>query len=56
MCRLFTCAGREYHASLIAGQGQHLRAILRRLGQEALRENGDWLLLHRERPTEMHVG
>jgi hypothetical protein len=56
MCRLFTCAGREYHASLLAHQAHHLRAILRRLGQEALRENGDWLLLHRERPTEMHVG
>ena len=56
MCRLFTCAGREYHASFTANQPHHLRAILRRLGQEALRENGDWLLLHRERPTEMHVG
>jgi hypothetical protein len=56
MCRLFTCAGREYHAALAANQPQHLHAILRRLGQEALRENGDWLLLHRERPTEMHVG
>jgi hypothetical protein len=56
MCRLFTGAGREYHAALGADQTHHLRAILRRLGQEALRENGDWLLLHRERPTEMHVG
>jgi hypothetical protein len=56
MCRLFTCAGREYQAALAANQPQHLHAILRRLGQEALRENGDWLLLHRERPTEMHIG
>jgi hypothetical protein len=56
MCRLFSSAGREYHAALTANQPHHLRAILRRLGQEALRENGDWLLLHRERPTEMHVG
>lgn len=30
-----------------------VRQCLRRLGQEALSENGDWVLLHRERPLEM---
>jgi hypothetical protein len=28
---------------------------LRRLGKEALQENGDWLLLHRDRPLEVIV-
>ena len=33
------------------------RAILRRLGAEALAENGEWLVLHRERPLEKpHAG
>jgi hypothetical protein len=26
---------------------------IRKLGKEALKENGDWVLLHRERPLEM---
>ena len=29
------------------------RSCLRELGQEALAENGDWVLLHRERPLEL---
>ena len=29
------------------------RDCLRKLGQEALAENGDWVLLHRERPLEL---
>ncbi len=29
------------------------RVCLRKLGQEALLENGDWVLLHRERPLEL---
>lgn len=33
-------------------QQQSLQCI-RRLGREALAENGDWVLLHRERPLEM---
>ena len=28
---------------------------LRTLGREALQENGDWLLLHRDRPLEVVV-
>lgn len=30
-----------------------VRQCLRKLGQEALSENGDWVLLHRERPLEL---
>jgi hypothetical protein len=29
--------------------------IFRTLGKEALQENGDWLLLHRDRPLEVVV-
>ena len=31
-------------------------ALLRELGHESLVENGDWVLLHRERPLEVHHG
>ncbi|MGE3551201.1 MAG: hypothetical protein AB7I29_15040, partial [Geobacter sp.] len=30
--------------------------VIQRLGQEALAENGDWLLMHRERPIEVPQG
>jgi hypothetical protein len=33
---------------------QDVQHVLRDLGKEALAENGDWLLLHRERPLEFH--
>ena len=55
MQRLFTNAEAEFHAALPGGDTRHLRAILRRLGHEALRENGDWLLLHRDLSIEMPV-
>jgi hypothetical protein len=29
------------------------KECLRKLGQEALAENGDWVLLHRERPLKI---
>jgi hypothetical protein len=32
------------------------RALLAELGREALAENGDWLLLHRDRPLEVPEG
>lgn len=38
---------------LAANDVQAAQACLRRLGQEALAENGDWVLLHRERPLEL---
>src|SRR5207253_77201 len=37
-------------------QGERLheaRLLLRELGREALAENGDWVLLHRQRPLEI---
>jgi len=32
------------------------RLLILELGQQALGENGDWVLLHRERPLEMPHG
>jgi len=38
---------------LAANDIEAASACLRKLGQEALAENGDWVLLHRERPLEL---
>lgn len=35
---------------------QRARAVLLELGREALSENGDWVLMHRERPPEAPKG
>jgi hypothetical protein len=56
MRRLFTLAIHESDACLARGESSHVRSIIRRLGLEALRENGDWVLLHRERPMEVRLG
>jgi hypothetical protein len=55
MADLFTRADRKLAG--VAGPG-HERAtgdILRELGKEALLENADWLLLHRERPPAVET-
>lgn len=33
-----------------------VQELIRELGVEALAENGDWVILHQERPIEMPVG
>jgi plasmid stabilization system protein ParE len=35
---------------------EHMTHLIRELGKEALIENGDWVLLHRERPIEIPKG
>jgi hypothetical protein len=36
---------------------QPAQHLIEELGKEALEENGDWVLLHRERPLEVpHAG
>jgi hypothetical protein len=37
-----------------SGEVREMQRVLHDLGREALAENGDWLLLHRERPLEFH--
>lgn len=57
MSELFDAAQTHLSAQLDAGKLEHGAALLRELGQEALEENGDWVLLHRERPLEVpHSG
>ncbi len=54
---LFQHAYEELDAQQKAGHWHQVSALLRELGREALVENGDWVLLHRERPMEVpHAG
>jgi hypothetical protein len=57
MSALFDLAERRLAELLRGGRHDEARALLRELGEEALEENGDWVLLHRERPLEIpHAG
>lgn len=57
MSELFDTAQRHLDALLAAGDHHHASELLKDLGEEALEENGDWVLLHRERPLEVpHSG
>jgi hypothetical protein len=49
---LFDAAQTHLSAQLAAASWARV-GVLRELGQEALEENGDWVLLHRERPLEV---
>lgn len=55
MKTLFSLAVTECQECLDRGEVEPVRALIRRVGQEALRENGDWVLLHRERPMELRI-
>ncbi len=57
MSELFDAAQSHLAEQLTRGDMEQASALLRELGQEALEENGDWVLLHRERPLEVpHSG
>jgi hypothetical protein len=57
MAELFNMAERHLAQMLQNGEDHHAAELLRELGEEALEENGDWVLLHRERPLEVpHSG
>ena len=56
MYHLFAHAAVKYEESLNRADPREAGAILARLGHDALRENGEWLLLHRERPMEIKLG
>ena len=53
MEKIFSYASAEIANALEAQNSTNAREILRKLGREALAENGDWVLLHRERPLEL---
>ena len=50
MGRLFGSARSRLQQALGEGDADAFQRLLLELGKEALRENGDWVLLHRERP------
>jgi hypothetical protein len=55
MAELYRSAGKEL-ADMLEGekrQAEAARALFRAIAREALSENADWLLAHRERPIEM---
>jgi hypothetical protein len=49
---LFDNAGKQLSAVPEAGVYPEARALLLELGKEALDENGDWVMFHRQRPLE----
>jgi hypothetical protein len=57
MAELFDAAEQHLSRQLKSGAIAEASDLLKELGQEALEENGDWVLLHRERPLEVpHSG
>ena len=46
------------HLKKLLDEGDYLRAcqLITELGKEALMENGDWVLIHRDRPIEVPKG
>jgi hypothetical protein len=53
MSRVFKRAEEQLRLMLKAAQFGAANELLTELGREALEENGDWVLLHRERPPEV---
>ena len=53
MAILFDAASTQHAGALAAGRNEESRRILFETGCEALAENGDWVLLHRERPVRV---
>lgn len=53
MAHVFRRAAKRLGGDLREGHFDQARETLRQLGVEALEENGDWLLLHRERPLKV---
>jgi hypothetical protein len=57
MSELFDAAERHLARQLGANEHHRAQELLKEVGEEALEENGDWVLLHRERPLEVpHSG
>jgi hypothetical protein len=53
MRRLFQSALRLLDGQRAGGTPADARIVLRELGREALEENADWVMLHRDRPLEL---
>ena len=46
----------QLDAALSVGDVRACRTVISEIGKEALAENGDWLLVHRERPVKVPLG
>lgn len=53
MANLFASAQKQLQRLLNQRKYAEARFVLEELGKEALVENGDWVILHRERPIQM---
>ena len=53
MSSLFAHASRQLKSLVAVGDFDQARELVRELGRESLAENGDWVLMHRERPLEL---
>ncbi len=56
MGNLFRQAYQRLKDSLEQGKDQEAERVIRELGEEALRENGDWVMLHRTRRLNVPLG
>jgi hypothetical protein len=56
MSVLFANAQDRFSAMLAKSEFAEARRLIEELGREALAENGDWVILHRERPLEVPRG
>lgn len=55
MSALFTRAHKQLKALLNQNKLSEAKQLIRELGKEALEENGDWVIVHRERTPEVHI-
>ena len=53
MGTIFALAEQRLRDLLDTGEHEQALDLIEELGKEALRENGDWVLLHRERDVEV---
>lgn len=53
MANLFAAAQKQLQRLLNQRKYSEARFVIEELGKEALAENGDWVILHRERPIQM---
>lgn len=56
MSHLFGLASRHLKEALEQHKPEEAERLIRELGEEALAENGDWVMLHRARPINVPIG
>ncbi len=56
MSALFTRASKKLRSLLAEARVSDAQQLIRELGREALEENGDWVMTHRERPLGVPMG